>query len=216
MTRRIGRVVVTPTGFANSLSSVIEVFMFETYKVINTFNFNQPVFKFLDLGVLFETVAECKLCSYTGFNSVVKLFSSKVGGGVTEKAVLCLDGHCEIPERHIALSHSEQFNTSDSFPVLGKVTLAEFDHEVLEGKSEEMVAMNGDPVLDASITEASQNLPDLLVRFNIPRIEVTKAGLLVFAHHGWCQISFEENRDLGWVFLFDTGRFGLCVWGGHD
>ena len=75
--------------------------------------------------------------------------------------------------------------------------------------------MNGDPVLDTSITEAGQNLSDLLVQLNIPCIEVTEAHLLIFTHHSWSEISFEEHRDFGRVLLFNTGRFGLRVCGGH-
>ena len=205
-----------PTIFVNSLSSVIKVFAFKTYKVINMFDFDQPVFKIFNLKVLLETIVKCKFGSHTRFNPIVKLFSSEVGEGVMEKAVLYLDGHCEIPERHLALGHSKKLNLSDSFPVLRKITLVKFNLEILEGKSEEMVIMNGDPVLDASITEAGQNLSDLLVQFNVPHIKAAEACLLIFMHHGWCQISFEEDRDFGQVFLFNTGRFGLCVCGGHD
>ena len=94
------------------------------------FDFNQPAFEFFDQEVLLETIAECKFRSHTGLNSIAKLFSAEVGGGVAEQAVLHLDSHSEIPERHIALGHSEQFNASDRLPVLRKVALVELDHKI--------------------------------------------------------------------------------------
>ena len=52
-----------------------------------------------------------------------------------------------------------------------------------------------DPILDVVIVKTSQDLPDLLGGFNVSSIKVSKAGLFVFAHNRWIEITGKEDRN---------------------
>ena len=213
---RIGKViVVAPTSVMSGSGAFLKMLSFQTYKVVNTFNFDQPIFELFDQGVLFETITEGKLGGHTGLNSVMQLFGAEVGWRVSEETILCLDGDSEIPKGHVALSHAEQFDSSDRLLIFGEVTFAEFGHKVFERKSEETVAVNGDPVLDTSITEACKDFPYLLIRFDVSGIKISEACLFIFAHHCGREITLQKYRDLGWILLFDNGSLQLSVCSRH-
>ena len=52
------------------------------------------------------------------------------------------------------------------------------------------------PVLDASISQPSEDLPNLFVRSYILGIKVTEAGIFIFAHDGGQDITRQEKWDL--------------------
>ena len=55
--------------------------------------------------------------------------------------------------------------------------------------------MGCDPILDVVIVKTSQDLPDLLGGFNVSSIKVSKAGLFVFVHNRWIEITGKEDRN---------------------
>lgn len=70
-------IVVAPTSVMSGFGVILKILLLQTYKVVNTFNFDQPIFKLFDQGVLLEMITEGKLGGHTGLNSVMQLFGTR-------------------------------------------------------------------------------------------------------------------------------------------
>ncbi len=88
----------------------------------------------------------------------------------------------KIPEGIAALVHSEEIDPSDLFPVLRKICGTEFFHKVGEGEGKEAITVDGDPVLNAVVAQAREDLANLFVVIDVFTFEIAKACVLIFAH----------------------------------
>ena len=116
--------------------------MFCALQVINTLNFVQPVLKLVDLAVFFKPAPQGELLIYAGFNLVTECSLHEVRVHATEQGVLSLNLDCKVPECHVILDHSEEFNACDFLLAFWEVAGTEFGHEVSKGEFEKTVMVN--------------------------------------------------------------------------
>ena len=128
LSQRIG----TPTQIVSCFPQCFKFSAFCTLQVVNTFGFVQLILKLLNLAAFFKPAPQGELLIHAGFDLVMEGSLHEVRGCVTELGVLSLDLDCEVPECHVILDHSKEFDTRDFLPILWKVAGTEFGHEVVK------------------------------------------------------------------------------------
>ena len=182
---------------AGGLRNGLKIGVFRTDQVINSPDIINPFFELFGLVTsLFKTNTQGYFWVHSGFHTIAQLVFVQVGVSVDENAVLRLHLNCPIPEEFVALVHLQQLDAGDLFPIFGEIQSSEFRHECRECQSEQALVIKRDPVLDASISQPSEDLPNLFVRSYILGIKVTEAGVFVFMHDGGRDITQQEEWDL--------------------
>ena len=111
-------------------------------QVINVFDFIQPILELPNLTAFFKPASQGEFLIHSGFDSVAEGSLCEVGVRVTEQGVFSLDLDRKVPEHHVILDHSEEFDTCDFLPVFWKVAGTEFGHEVGKREFEKTVTVN--------------------------------------------------------------------------
>ena len=75
-----------------------------------------------------------------------------------------MDHNCEVPEGGSStLSHGEKVTKGVLFPIFGEVIGVKIDHKHVEGKSNQTIVLDTDPVAHMAVKTPSNDERDLMI-----------------------------------------------------